>query len=428
MPDFLQTAVSFVQGHAELFAILVIPITAALVGWLTNWLAIKMTFQPLEFIGIQFYGVKPVGWKGIGWSAIGWQGIIPSKAGEMAGKAVDMLVGKLINIEERFAQIEPQMVAEEMQPKLEALAKSVIDQTMKEELPLMWASMPNMRKRAIYRQASKEFPSAVEEIMEDLKVRIEEIWDIKAMVQDELMTDKALLNELFIRCGEDEFKFIERSGLYFGFLFGVIQAVIWYFFPLWWILPLGGLVVGYATNYLALKLIFEPVNPIKVGPLVFQGLFMKRQKEVSEEYARLVTSNILTTSKIFDAIMNGKGADKLMGIIERHVEDGINKTAGFNRTFIQLTAGTKKYEGIKEKACRRFVDEVPNTVQLVFDYAERALDLENTLRNRMTSLPPKDFIGFLRPVFQEDEFKLILVGAILGTIAGLIQLLFFVVG
>ena len=41
----------------------------------------------------------------------------------------------------------------------------------------------------------------------------------------------------------------------------------------------------------------------------------------------------------------------------------------------------------------------------------------------MSSLPPDEFVGFLRPVFQEDEWKLILVGAILGMVAGFLQLL-----
>ena len=54
----------FWNDNQSLLIYLAIPITSALVGWLTNVVAIKMTFYPLNFIGI-----KP----------IGWQGIIPSK-------------------------------------------------------------------------------------------------------------------------------------------------------------------------------------------------------------------------------------------------------------------------------------------------------------------------------------------------------------
>jgi uncharacterized membrane protein YheB (UPF0754 family) len=69
------------------------------------------------------------------------------------------------------------------------------------------------------------------------------------------------------------------------------------------------------------------------------------------------------------------------------------------------------------------MEELPEHIRLIFDYAEEALDIEDTLREKMQSLSPPVLVSFLRPVFQEDEWKLILVGAILGGIAGLLQLL-----
>ena len=74
----------------------------------------------------------------------------------------------------------------------------------------------------------------------------EELLDIKGMVVEELTKDKTLLNEIFLTVGEKEFKFIEKSGIYFGFIFGVIQMVIWYFVSdlsgAWTLLPIGGVV------------------------------------------------------------------------------------------------------------------------------------------------------------------------------------------
>jgi hypothetical protein len=43
------------------------------------------------------------------------------------------------------------------------------------------------------------------------------------------------------------------------------------------------------------------------------------------------------------------------------------------------------------------------------------------MHKKMANLSPVEFQGFLRPVFQEDELKVILVGAFLGGLAGLIQ-------
>ena len=54
----------------------VIPVTSALVGYATNFLAVKMMFYPIEFIGI-----RPI---------FGWQGLIPMKRKEMAEIEVEL--------------------------------------------------------------------------------------------------------------------------------------------------------------------------------------------------------------------------------------------------------------------------------------------------------------------------------------------------
>jgi uncharacterized membrane protein YheB (UPF0754 family) len=57
------------------------------------------------------------------------------------------------------------------------------------------------------------------------------------------------------------------------------------------------------------------------------------------------------------------------------------------------------------------------------DFTDKAFDIETTLRVRLQALSPDEFEGILRPAFQEEELKLILVGAVLGGLAGLLQLI-----
>ncbi len=50
--------------------LLAIPLINGLVGWITNALAIRMLFGPIERIGV---------------GVVGWQGVIPAHAERMAG-------------------------------------------------------------------------------------------------------------------------------------------------------------------------------------------------------------------------------------------------------------------------------------------------------------------------------------------------------
>ncbi len=398
---------AFLQEYQSLLIYLAIPITSALVGWLTNVVAIKMTFYPIHFIGI-----KP----------IGWQGIIPSKAAKMSSISVDLWTSKLINVKELFAKINPKKVAKEMHPEFDRISKEIMDEIMHEQAPEIWSRVPESVKKLAYSRISKDLPEIVTEMMTDIKENIDEMFDIKDMVIKRLTKDKGLLNEMFLQVGDEEFKFIERSGFTFGFLFGIVQMLVWYFYPKFWILPLFGLLVGYATNWLALKLIFNPIEPISFLGVTYQGLFIKRQNEVSKEYAYMLAHDIFTFDRIFASIITGPTKDRFVNLIANHANHAIDEAAGLSKPVITLVAGKRSYEKIKNIAIDKTLKELPNSVKPVFPYAEKAMDLENIFRTRMQKLPPRDFVDFLRPVFQEDELKLILVGAVLGMGAGIGQL------
>jgi hypothetical protein len=87
-----------------------------------------------------------------------------------------------------------------------------------------------------------------------------------------------------------------------------------------------------------------------------------------------------------------------------------------------LVAGSRRYKIMKNIAFSSFTEDLRIIISRVYQYTEQALDLESTLRTRMQALPPRDFAGFLHPIFEEDEWKLIAVGAFLGGLAGLAQL------
>ena len=387
-----------------------IPIISALVGWVTNIVAINMTFYPLKYVGIRPFG---------------WQGIIPSKAKKMAETAVELWTTKLLDIGVQFSKIKPAKVAEEMAPSIDHLSKQIIDEVMEAKLSVIWEKTPSNLKQNVYEKISENLPHIVEEMMIGVKADFSNMLDLKYLAVSSLTQNKVLLNQMFLKCGEAEFKFIKKSGLYFGFLFGLIQMVVWYFFPFWWILPLFGILVGYYTNFLALKLIFRPLNPIKIGKLHIQGMFIKRQKEVAIEYSRIVASKIITIENIFEYIIRGPGSERLEQIVQKQIEYAINETAGIIKSLVEISTGSKLFLHIRNIACFRFMQELPMNIRHVFGYAENALDLERILQEKMIGLPPMEFESFLRPVFKEDETTLIIIGAVLGGLAGLIQYFIF---
>lgn len=80
-----------------------------------------------------------------------------------------------------------------------------------------------------------------------------------------------------------------------------------------------------------------------------------------------------------------------------------------------------RVQALIENIATMVAEELPNNIKHLHDYTNEALDMEVTLRTRMAQLSPDKFEGVLHPAFQEDELKLILVGAALGVMVGFFQ-------
>ena len=218
-----------------------IPIVAALVGYITNYVGVKMLFYPIKWRGIPFYR-----WENQPLGLIGWQGIVPAKRNAMASKMVDVTISRLLSIPEVFGMLQPDKLASLLAPDV---SKSVGR-----------GLVPSFILRIFLRKSSI-----------DMIKNIESVVDIKSIVVSGLTTDPKTFGNFFQKVGAKELSFLIESGMGFGFLLGLLQMVQWMLFPFNWTLPIGGAVVGYITNWIALKWIFEPLLPTKVGPFILQG-------------------------------------------------------------------------------------------------------------------------------------------------------------
>jgi uncharacterized membrane protein YheB (UPF0754 family) len=395
--------------QTNLWIYLSLPLVSALVGYGTNVLAIRMMFRPMEFVGLPPY--------------LGWQGVIPRKAAKMAGIAVETMTTKLLSVREVFGRLDPDRVARELeQPMLQSLER-ITRGIAERYYPGLWETVPEFLRQRVIRRVQDESPGTVAELMQELKDNIDRVFDLRHMVVSNLVRDKALLNRIFYETGHREFTFIGNCGLYFGLLFGVTQMLIWIFYQAPWQLPAFGLLVGCATNWIALWMIFEPQQPRRMLGLTVQGLFLKRQQEVARDYGKLIADELLTPEKVWDALLRGPASDRLFEMVARHVKQAVDESAGMARPMVAFAIGSKNYVEMKNAVADAWMKELPETLQHVNEYAEDAMDIRNTLITKMQQLSPVEFVNMLRPVFKEDEWILIAVGAALGFSVGCLQVL-----
>lgn len=386
-----------------------IPLVAALIGYVTKLVAIKMMFEPVEFIGVRPF--------------LGWQGIVPRRAARMASIAVDTMTRDLISAKEVIARLDPELVAREIAEPMRKATDEIVREIMAEFQPGLWDAMPEPVHALVIARAQAEVPHIVREVLTDIQRDPDAVFDLKDMVITNLVTDKALLNRIFQEAGRKEFRFIARSGIWFGGTIGLLQLTLWVMFHEPLIMPAFGLIVGWFTDWLALKLIFNPKRPVRVLGVEFQGLFLKRRKEVAADYGALIADEIITPRKVIEAVLKGPLSDRLFNAVRKHVQGAMDRGTGLARPLVVVTVGSARYQAMKRSIATKVMDRLPDTLAYLEDYAREAMDVRNLLIDKMQQLDETQFESLIRPAFEQDEWILISVGAALGFVMGEVQAL-----
>ncbi len=306
----------------EYWTYLTIPVVSALVGFGTNWLAVKMMMYPVEFAGI---------------GPIGWQGVVPANSRKMANVVVDHSVKRVLTQSELISRIEPDKLVESLQNRIEPFVEDIVDEVMSETSNygvrvgnFLWAAAPGNLKQMVYREVKKNLP-----------------------------------------------------------------------------------------DVLAIYLIQKPLHPVKIGPFTIQGLFIKRQKEVSRYFGQVFANDLITAEVVMaEVLRTDKSLDQIRDLIQREVNRAIEDTQGILKPLTVLSLGPAEYAKIGTIISERAFREFQNPEKRALQYLDEAFDIEDTVAERVGALPPEEFFELLHPVIAEDEWKLIAVGAVLGLGAG----------
>jgi uncharacterized membrane protein YheB (UPF0754 family) len=188
-------------------------------------------------------------------------------------------------------------------------------------------------------------------------------------------------------------------------------------------MPAFGLIVGWFTDWLALKLIFNPKRPIRVLGIVFQGLFLKRRKEVAADYGARIADEIITARKVIEAILRGPLSDRVFAMIRKQVQVAVDRSTGLARPLVVVTVGSARYQDMKRSIATKVMERLPETMTYVEDYARETMDVRALLIDKMQRLDEQQFESLIRPAFEQDEWILITVGAVLGFVMGEAQAL-----
>jgi uncharacterized membrane protein YheB (UPF0754 family) len=420
--------------NSDTLSLLTIPFFSGAIGYATNWTGVWMLFYPVRFAGFRTPGLRTLAGllprriqqiPGVMQGGIGWQGIIPSRAAKMGSIAVDKGIAKVGSAAEFYRQLDPDKIAEHILASSRRDIRELVERTMQREHPQLWRDLPPRFRESVHERVQRQLPDLVHEMTAEIGDNIDQLVDVKLMVIRRMEAEPELANRVFRSVGEKELRFIINFGFFFGFLLGIPTAILTELVPYWGVLPLCGIVVGWVTNWVAILMIFEPVEPRKIGRFSFQGMFLRRQQEVADVYAEVIADDVITVSNVSDDLLHGPRSDRTRQMIATLLRPTLDRAVGPARSAVRVAVGTREYDAIRDSVAVEGVDYAMTPLTDPEFNRRQSVAVRALFADRMRELSPTDFSEMLRSAIKQDEWLLLLHGAVLGLGAGLIHLLIF---
>ena len=364
-----------------------IPMCAGLFNALTNKLAVTMMFFPIRRRG---FGL------------IGWQGVVPKAARRMGGDVSDLLTKDLLNVTEVLGRVDPETLSQRLcTPALVELGKRLV----KDEIEVASSLVtPALVRRVIQR--------CVTRVQDDVDAFV----DVRHLCVERLTKDPYRLVRLFKTCGKRELDLVVSVGGWGGLGLGLAQMGAWAAFPFSWTLAAGGALVGLVTDWVALQLLFRPVEPRRFLGVMWHGFFLRRQAEVSRDFAAFVAEELVAPRHLWRALLEGplhtRFVEALADAFAEELPGGLGAVGGPLRGALEAAAA----RGVAAVAADPAAYTDPSA-----DYVAGALDVAGSVGAALEALPGARFERVLHPVFEQDEATLIAVGCLLGGLVGLAQ-------
>ncbi|UDY23196.1 TIGR03750 family conjugal transfer protein [Nocardioides sp. Kera G14] len=414
-----------------------VPIFTAVIGWLINWTGLWMLFQPIHLHGFRIKGLKELAGSlpykiqeipGILHGTLGWQGIVPARAAKMGSIAVDRALSQMASAKDFYDHLEPEVIAAHIVDVFTPEVPALVEEIMWREHPRLWKDLPRGVRATIIERVQGQLPTIVKRVTDEIGDHIEQILDPKVMVIDNFERHPEIVVRIFKDFGARELRMMIIFGFIFGFVLGIPVAFVDQLFGQWWLLPLMGIVVGWATNKLGMWLIFEPADPWKIGPFKIQALFARRQWEASDVYGKHIAMDVITLERIGDHLLNGPSGDRTRQMLAEALAPAIEKAIGPASGAVRVAVGARRFDAIRTSVAETAVDYTLTPFKDAAFSEAQSHKIRSLIAERCRQLPAPVFVEMMRAAIIEDEWLLYAHGAIMGFVGGLVHLWIFGVG
>lgn len=188
---------------------------------------------------------------------------------------------------------------------------------------------------------------------------------------------------------------------------------------LWLVLPLVGALIGYATNRLAVRMIFRPVEPRRILGFRVQGLIGRRQPELARSIGAVVGDHLVRPEDLAGALE----AVDLEALVDRAFERGLRPKIEELRQ-LPLVGGfltDERVADLRRHAVKGVASNREELAGALQEGLENGVDVHAVVEAKVAAFPVARIEELVLQVASRELRSIEILGGVLGGLVGLAQ-------
>jgi uncharacterized membrane protein YheB (UPF0754 family) len=185
-------------------------------------------------------------------------------------------------------------------------------------------------------------------------------------------------------------------------------------------IPVVSALIGYVTNFIAVRMLFRPHAPRRVLGLTLHGLVPRRQPEIAHSLGTMIERDLFSHDDIQEALKSAETQQEARAFVSEQV-DLFAQRLGVQNPMIGAFLGGALLDQVKGILVAQMDEKFPQLIERVVERAEHKLDVSAIVSKKIEQFDLSKLESLIYEVSARELKTIEVLGGVLGFLVGVGQ-------
>ena len=182
-----------------------------------------------------------------------------------------------------------------------------------------------------------------------------------------------------------------------------------------------GAMIGWITNYIAIKMLFRPYKEMNFLFFKIQGLIPKRRSEIAVSIADTVQKELISLKDITNSLNADELEEKMGTVIDKILEEKLESEITKKFPMLAMFLSDEIISKIKSMIKTSILENKETIINMFTSYLEEKVDFKKIIIENVEAFSLEKLEEITYSLAKKELKHIEVIGAILGGIIGIFQ-------